>query len=95
METLLVREVPPLCQQKKRFFSSRSIGIKNADRFMWDTYIRSLKNVHVCLREIEDVMIINNVSFGFYIHDHRYIHMNIDILNKEALWWWKRMWKLI
>ena len=36
---------------------ARAIRLKNADNVMWDAYVSSLRDAHICIRGMEDDLI--------------------------------------
>ena len=76
------------------WLSTKAIGLENADSVMWEAYISSLKDAHLCIRETKDELIKEHAPFGSYSPKHGYIQLNIGNFNREVIWWWKRLWKL-
>ena len=46
------------------------------------------------LRERDDEIIWDIDPLGIYTPNASYIKINADGIQREGLWWWKKLWKL-
>jgi hypothetical protein len=59
-----------------------------------ERYITSLKRSQIRLRDYEDELIWDLTTSGIYTPKDGYIKLNLDLVQREPVWWWKKIWKL-
>jgi len=60
----------------------------------WGRYTRALRDLHVILSGRVDEMIWDHHPLGNYTLKNGYIQLNLEIQNRDLVWWWKQLWKL-
>jgi hypothetical protein len=60
----------------------------------WDKNSRALQSSHIRITDKEDELIWQQAPHGHYTPKLGYIHLNLDLYQREPIWWWKRLWKV-
>jgi hypothetical protein len=70
------------------------LGLEEEDITELDRYITDLKRSQIRLRDCEDELIWDSAPSGIYTPKDGYTRLNLDLFQREPVWWWKKLWKL-
>lgn len=76
------------------WISAQSIAIPDDLIGAWEEYIRNLSYSHIRLTNRCDELIWEHHPSGRYTPKHGYIQLNVNIHNRDLVWWWKHLWTL-
>jgi hypothetical protein len=60
----------------------------------WDNYSRVLQSSHIIITDREDKLVWQHDPHGNYTPKLGYIHLNLDLYQRDPRWWWKGLWKV-
>jgi hypothetical protein len=58
------------------------------------TIHRALQSSHIRITDREDELVWQHAPHGHYTPKLGYIHLNLDLYQREPRWWWKGLWKV-
>jgi len=70
------------------------IGLHGDYLMEWDHFVARLRGSHIRLSNREDELVWDHHPSGVYTPKAGYIQLNVDVFNRELVWWWKVLWKL-
>jgi hypothetical protein len=59
-----------------------------------DRYLTEIKRSQIRLNDREDELIWDSTPSGIYTPKEGYIQLNLEQLQREPVWWWKKLWKI-
>ena len=59
--------------------------------FLWNHYTEALGDEHIHLLDKEDELVWDFDPSGEYTPRSGYIHLSVDVFNKEVKWWWRHL----
>jgi len=57
-------------------------------------YITDLQQSQIRLMDCEDELIWDSYPLGIYTPNDGYTRLKLELIQRESLWWWKKIWKL-
>ena len=70
------------------------MGLSAALLLEWEHFISRLRDTHIRLRNRGDELVWDHHPSGRYTPKLGYIQLNVEVHNRELVWWWKSLWKL-
>jgi hypothetical protein len=70
------------------------LGLDDDEVLELERYINLLKITQIRLRDREDELIWDTTPSGIYTPKLGYLKLNSDLLQRESVWWWGKLWKL-
>jgi len=76
------------------WISGQFLGLSDEEQVEWGHYLRALRDTFTIFSNWEDELIWDHHPSGRYTPKHGYIQLNLEVHNRELVWWWKQLWKL-
>lgn len=69
------------------------MGLEAVEALLWDRYIKALGRENIRLTKRDDEFLWDGDLRGVYTPKVGYVQLNIDPLQQDEKWWWRKIWK--